>query len=179
MREEMASWRIVEWIYRKYGQLLWLTAARIVGEAEAEDMVQEVILEMLGCSEQFEGRADQEICGFAVKMVKNHCYDHNRKAEQQNESMESIGEKGYTGWKTAGGDPTERVAEGELAQLLKRTIHKLTPENRVVIECRARYNLSNQEIAELLHLSRATVDQRMCRGRKEIRRVLSGVGYYV
>ena len=170
---------LVEWVYTEYSQLIWCIALAYVGETDAYDVVQEIMLRLVERPKILSGLSPMEMRAFVVKATKNYCIDILRHCETKATSYELVLEYLGDTWQSHEGDPMERVEEDELIALLMRTLKKLTPENRIVVEQRLRYQLSSQEIADSLHLNKKTVEKRMNRGRKELRRVMQGVGYHV
>lgn len=173
------EWALIEWIYCEFSQQIWQCAAKYVGEFAAEDITHEVMITLMERLEAVEGRSMAEIRAYVMKLAKHKSIDYLRGTVNQTGLMEVIWQGEDYGLKTTLGNPEEWIEGEELVRLLKHIVRKLTPENRIALEYYFKRHMSHKEIAEELHLSRKTVDQRICCGRKEIRRALQGVGYRV
>ncbi|MBR5474610.1 MAG: sigma-70 family RNA polymerase sigma factor [Lachnospiraceae bacterium] len=170
---------LIEWVYNEFSQLIWYTALAYVGETEACDVVQEIMLRLLEQPKILKGREPGEMRAFVVKATKNYCIDCLRVREAKTASYEGIVESAGDRWQAYHGNPLDWVETQELVALLARTIKRMSPENRIVWEQHLRHQLSYQEIADLMHLKKRTVEKRLSVGRKEIRRIMRGVGYHV
>ncbi len=65
-----------------------------------------------------------------------------------------------------------QVIKGELAQIIKRSLEKLTAEQRLPIILRDYLGMSYDNIAETLQLPLGTVKSRLMRGRKKLREIV-------
>ena len=68
--------------------------------------------------------------------------------------------------------PREKVAAGELQQIVKKALDELTPEHRAILVLREWQGLSYEEIAETLNIDQGTVMSRLFYARKKLGEVL-------
>jgi len=75
-----------------------------------------------------------------------------------------------------GDEPESLLARRELAGVLGRALHELSPEQRAVVELTYFYGRSYQEISEIVGCPVNTVKTRMFHARRRLKELLPGLG---
>jgi len=154
----------------RYGPLVWSLARRLCPtRADAEDAVQEIMLEVLRSS----GRFDPAIAGeatFVAMIARRRLIDHLRKRR----STESLGH--------ARGNPADlpdplaaadASTRGELSEQARRAAHameRLSDQQRRLITLSIYHGLSHEKIARATGLPLGTVKAHIRRGLIRLRR---------
>ncbi len=136
----------------------------------ADDLCQEIFLKAYLALPKF--RLGSEFGTWLYRIAINHIRDFLRKGIRLKEvSLESIGDV------AASDDLAEKQEQERNAQSIKelvdREMEALPADFRVILTLRDIRGLSYDEIADLLKLSPGTVDSRLYRARKLLRKRLS------
>ena len=129
-------------------------------------MTQQVFLKLFTRIRQFKGEA--EFTTWLYRLTTNACVDEQRKRRR----VQQFGE----GFELS--EPKERrtqedsVAKAEVAHSVKRAVAALKPKMRVVMLLKYFEEMSYEEIAGVLGLSKGTVASRLNRGHKALARTL-------
>jgi RNA polymerase sigma-70 factor (ECF subfamily) len=135
-------------------------------EAMAADVTQQVFLKLFTRINQFEG--ESEFTTWLYRLTTNACVDEQRKRRR----VQQFGENVELPQPGAGRIPEERLAKAEVARTVKRAVAALKPKLRVVMLLKYFEELSYEEIADVLGLSKGTVASRLNRGHKVLARKL-------
>jgi RNA polymerase sigma-70 factor (ECF subfamily) len=135
-------------------------------EATAADVTQQVFLKLFTRIRQFEG--ESEFTTWLHRLTTNACVDEHRKRRR----VQQFGEFAEVPEQGAGGTQEERLARDEVARSVKRAVAALKPKLRVVMLLKYFEELSYEEIAGVLGLSKGTVASRLNRGHKALARKL-------
>lgn len=135
-------------------------------EATAADVTQQVFLKLFTRIRQFQGEA--EFTTWLYRLTTNACIDEQRKRKrvQQFDEGEEMREQG------AGGTQEDRLARVEVKRSVEHAVATLKPKLRVVMLLKYFEELSYEEIAGVLGLSKGTVASRLNRGHKVLARKL-------
>ncbi len=154
---------------------------RMLGRREeAEDMVQEVFVQVFKSIDSFRGEAKLAtwIYRIAINLCKNRSkYLHRRKSEAQDE-LEPAAERrpltearGVTSGEAA---PPDQLVQGyQLEQIVKFCIAELEPDFREVLVLRDVEDLTYEEIVEITGLAEGTVKSRIHRARGMLKEKVS------
>ena len=135
-------------------------------EATAADVTQQVFLKLFTRITQFQG--DAEFTTWLYRLTTNACVDEQRKRRR----VQQFGE----GFELS--EPRERrtqeesVARAEVKRSVEQAVAALKPKLRVVMLLKYFEELSYEEIAGVLGLSKGTVASRLNRGHKALARRL-------
>jgi RNA polymerase sigma-70 factor (ECF subfamily) len=135
-------------------------------EATAADVTQQVFLKLFTRIKQFEG--ESEFTTWLYRLTTNACVDEHRKRRR----VQQFGEFAEVPEHSAGVTQDERLARDEVARSVKRAVAALKPKLRVVMLLKYFEELSYEEIAGVLGLSKGTVASRLNRGHKALARRL-------
>lgn len=154
-------------IYERYNKLIYVLAYRyLLDKAKAEDVVQYVFVKL------WEYRRELHI-GISLKnflftMAKNHVLNlirnENTALEKAYEMAQQVSE--YED------DLVEKLEKREQMSLFYEALGKLPPQKKEVCLMKMREDMSNQEIAERLHISVNTVKSHYQEALKILRKEL-------
>ena len=147
---------------------------RLLGwSGEIDDVVQDVFVDALKNLRRFDGRSS--VLTWLTRIAINRCRTHQRKQWlwkkwfQRNSSSFQIGNSsGATGFASA----ATNLFRQETIHQVHGAIGQLTQQAREVIVLRYLEELSIDEIACMLNLSRGTVDVRLTRARQQLEKIL-------
>ena len=166
-------------IHREFRPQILRYLARMVGEAEAEDLTQEVFAKVAHALEAFRG--ESSLSTWIYRIATNTALDAMKKpllrqmAGGRNVPLEEIAGAGDGELACAdGGNPLldERVIRGEMNACIREVIETLPATYRTCIVLSDLEDLSDAEIAEVLGLSLQVVKIRLHRARGRLREKL-------
>lgn len=150
---------------------------RMLGRrSEAEDMAQEVFVQVFKAVGQFRGdcRISTWIYRIAVNLCKNRIKYLSRRHDRDQDELEAVAEraplsqaKGVTFGDVA--RPDHMVEGLQLERIVQQAMAKIEPEFREVLVLRDVEDLSYEEIAEITGLPEGTVKSRIHRGRNMLK----------
>jgi RNA polymerase sigma-70 factor (ECF subfamily) len=138
----------------------------MVGRQDADDVTQQVFLQVLRKIGQFSGQS--QLATWLYRVGVNECLQHLRRSGRHRIALLEH-------------DPVYRFAGGtqqsEHAELLERSLQRLDPDLRALFLLREVENLSYREIASALDVSEGTVASRLNRARRLLRQYLVELGW--
>jgi RNA polymerase sigma-70 factor, ECF subfamily len=158
--------------YDRHVSTLFAFAYRMLNDRrEAEDVVQEVLLQIWEKSAAFDAAHGRPLA-WAIAITRNRAIDRLRSAQRRarilDESSADI-RPDDGGFATA---PDELAGTGETARLVRAALSELPPEQRRAIEMSFFGGLSQSEIAAELNEALGTVKARIRRGMLRLRDAL-------
>lgn len=168
-----------EQVFREHAPHVFSLARRMLGnDADAEDVTQDVLLQVVRKLHTFRG--DANIRTWLHRVTVNAALAHRRKraARQQHEvpdPLNNFTEHGYHAhsikrWSAA---PDDIAEDRETTALIEKAITELPEVYRDVYVLADVEGLPNQEIGDMLGLSVAAVKSRLHRGRLLMRGALA------
>lgn len=163
-----------EELVNRYKNSIFGIVYRIIGQyQEAEDVCQEVFIIVYEKLYQFD--PTRKFSPWINRIAINTSISHIRKKKKVitlafDETMYNQNEVPYPIYYRD--DPESVVAEKELAEEINAAIQALPDSYREVLILRYRLDLSNQEIADTLAISRENVEVKVHRARKALRNIL-------
>lgn len=160
-------------IYREYKPRMVRYLGRLVGEEDASDLAQEVMLKVSKSLENFRG--DSSLATWIYRIAANIAHDHRLSSAVRQRNKTVILE---------GGDETAQLVEHavpgtereyirrEMTSCIRAVVDQLPEHYRVVLLLSEFEGFPNAEIAKILDLSIDTVKIRLHRGRTHLRRLL-------
>jgi RNA polymerase sigma-70 factor (ECF subfamily) len=156
-----------------YEQQVFRLVHRILGRRdEAEDMAQEVFVQIFKAVGQFRGdsKLSTWIYRIAVNLCKNRLKYLSRRHDGAQDEFEAVAERGRLsqakGLISAAVAPPDQVVEGyQLEQIVHRSLAEIDAEFREVLVLRDVEDLTYEEIAEITGLADGTVKSRIHRAR--------------
>ena len=166
-----------ETLVNKYDRQIFRIARHITQNKEdAEDIVQDTFLKAYQKLEQFQGNS--KFYTWLVRIAVNESLMRLRK--RRNSKTVSMDEdvqtedgsvpRDFADWTP---NPEQQYGQGEMGEILRKTIQGLPPGFRSVFTLRDIENLSTEETAEALGLSVPAVKSRLLRARLQLRERLS------
>lgn len=156
------------------GALLGFFRRQGAGEAEAEDLTQDVFLKLFRHASTYQPSG--RFTAFAFRIARNAWIDRQRRrgpADVPAAAERGEAEAGLAATPDPGGAPGERLEQIEEAQRVERALQKLSHEQRMVFELGVLRELPYAEIAVLLDIPEGTVKSRMHYALKKLREELA------
>ncbi len=168
-----------EQVFRDHGAMVYNLARRMLGnDADAEDVTQDVLLQVVRKLNTFRG--DAQLPTWLHRVTVNAALAHRRKRAQrdQRETREPADDfldsaypaGGVRPWSAA---PDAQVLDKEQTELIERAIASLPEIYRDVYVLADVEGLPNAEIGDMLGLSVPAVKSRLHRGRLLMRDALA------
>ena len=168
-----------ELVFREYAPRIYNLARRMLGnDADAEDVTQDVLLQVVRKLDTFRG--DAQIATWLHRVTVNAALAHRQKranrqrregGDASEDALETAApETAVKRWKEAPDDP---VLAAEQAAIIEKAINELPEQFRDVYLLADVEELPNAEIGEMLGLSVAAVKSRLHRARMRMRDLLA------
>lgn len=155
---------------RGYESALHRIATRIVGEAEAMDIVQEALLAAYSHISSFRGRSFE---AWLARIAINRAYMVRRSARRSREVILD-GQADVSLCGPEAQEPETWLCQDEVRQALAVGLGLLPREQRLIVVLRDVYGMSYTEIAVTARVPVGTVRSRLSRGRACMRDYISG-----
>jgi RNA polymerase sigma factor (sigma-70 family) len=158
----------------RYGGLVWtLARRRLASREDAEDVVQEVFVDLWRSADRFNPQVAEEIT-FVAMIARRRVIDRLRRGAESRQTS-SIDEAGAAELPEPAGDAVDRRLElGEEARLADEQLAQLKPEEQQVLRLSIFDSLSHSAIAEQTGLPLGTVKSHIRRGLDSLRQKLAG-----
>jgi len=168
-----------ELVFREYAPRIYNLARRMLGnDADAEDVTQDVLLQVVRKLDTFRG--ESQIATWLHRVTVNAALAHRQKraTRQKREGGEADEEAMATAEPASGSgrwnvSPDEPVLAAEQAEVIERAINRLPEPFRDVYVLADVEGLPNAEIGEMLGLSVPAVKSRLHRARLRMRDALA------
>jgi RNA polymerase sigma-70 factor (ECF subfamily) len=145
-------------IYEQCSSHVYALMVRIVGRQDADDLTQQVFLQMFRKLNQFSGGSKLET--WLYRLATNEALQHLRRNKRQ--AVQPLVAE------PSASDPN-RLMESEKIQMLEVALSRIDPELRAILSLKEEQNLSYREIADSIGIPEGTVGSRLNRARKELR----------
>jgi RNA polymerase sigma-70 factor (ECF subfamily) len=161
----------VRLLFMRHHARVYRFAARQTGsEMMADDIANEVFLELWRQAPAFQGRS--EVSTWLLGIARFKALSALRKRKE-----EAIDEDEAAAIPDTGDTPEVAVMKDDKATALKRMVNALPEEHRTVIDLAYYHAKSVAEIAEVLQIPVATVKTRMFYARKKLGEALQAAGF--
>lgn len=150
-----------EEIYNRCSPRVHAVMVRMVGPQEADDLTQQVFLQLLSKLEKFAGESQLET--WLYRLAINEALQFLRREKRRRTVTLSSDPEG------ASDNPIEKR---ELLARLRIAIDQLDPQLRAILTLKEDAGLSYREIANAVGIPEGTVGSRLNRARAELRRFL-------
>ena len=161
----------VRLLFMRHHARVYRFAARQTGsDMMADDIANEVFLELWRQAPAFEGRS--EVSTWLLGIARFKALSALRKRKE-----EAIDEDKAAAIPDTGDTPEVAVMKDDKATALKRMVNALPEEHRTVIDLAYYHAKSVAEIAEILSIPVATVKTRMFYARKKLGEALKAAGF--
>lgn len=160
-----------EALYHLYYRRLFAYLFKVMRRADlVEEVLNDVMLAIWSHAASFDGRSRLSTWIFGIAYHKALKALARRPAPAETGNEEQIPEP------VDGDEPESLLARRELAGVLGRALHELSPEQRAVVELTYFYGRSYPEIAEIVGCPVNTVKTRMFHARRRLKELLPGLG---
>ena len=153
-------------LYERFHGSMYRLLARMVGEHEAPDLVQDVFLQVYAKIGQFAGQS--RFSTWLYRLATNVALQHLRKPRRQRQAFLDA-------------DPEDLQAAagqtGEQQELLQTALQRIDPQLRAIFLLRELEGQSYRDIALALDIAEGTVGSRLNRARRELKEHLAALGW--
>lgn len=139
-----------------------------VGVEHAEDLAQEVFVEIFRSIARFRG--ESRFSTWLVSVVRNVGRGYRRRLGRERARMAPVTMEVLEELPAKGQDPASGLSRGELRRRLKQAMARLSDEHRDTMILREWEGLSYQEIADTLSIPVGTVRSRLNAARSHLAR---------
>ena len=168
-----------EQVFREHAPRVYNLARRMLGnDADAEDVTQDVLLQVVRKLDTFRG--DANLTTWLHRVTVNAALAHRRKRATREhretpDPLEMFSENGYHAHavKPWSATPDRLALKRETTELIEKAIRELPELYRDVYVLADVEGLPNQDIGDILGLSLAAVKSRLHRGRLLMRQALA------
>nr|WP_302830874.1 RNA polymerase sigma-70 factor [uncultured Bacteroides sp.] len=159
-----------KFLFRKYYANLLFYATRIVGEEEAEDVVQDVFVELWNRKDAV--TVGDQIQAFLYRAVYTRALNVLKHRDVKN-SYEAvvldIHKKRIEYYQPDSNDVVKRIEDRELRRELSEAINELPEKCKMVFKLSYLHDMKNKDIAETMGISLRTVEAHMYKALKFLR----------
>lgn len=159
-----------KFLFRKYYANLLFYATRIVGEEEAEDVVQDVFVELWNRKDAV--TVGDQIQAFLYRAVYTRALNVLKHRDVKN-SYEAvvldIHKKRIEYYQPDSNDVVKRIEDRELRRELSEAINELPEKCKMVFKLSYLHDMKNKDIAETMGISLRTVETHMYKALKFLR----------
>lgn len=162
-------------LFRKYYANLLFYATRMVGEEDAEDVVQEVFVELwhrkdsVTVGEQIQAFLYRAVYTRALNVLKHRDIKNSYEAV-----MQEVYNKRALFYQPDDNDVLKRIEDRELRKHIISAIDELPEKCKLVFKLSYLHNMKNKDIAEAMDVSLRTVEAHMYKALKFLRSRLEG-----
>ena len=161
-------------LFRRYYAGLSFYASRLVGEDDAEDIVQDVFLEIWRRKEDIDlGEQAQSLLYRSVYARAINLINHRAVVEKHQAEEAELLKKKLEYYQPEQSEVVKRIEDRELRMEIYRAINALPDKCREVFKLSYLYDMKNKEIADALDISLRTVEAHMYKALKMLRGRLS------
>lgn len=157
-------------LFRRYYANLLFYATRIVGEDEAEDVVQDVFVELWRRKETM--KIGEQIQAFLYRAVYTRALNvlkHRDIVNSYEAVTLEIHKKRIEFYQPDSNDVVKRIEDSELRRKLSEAINELPDKCKMVFKLSYLHDMKNKEIAEAMGISLRTVEAHMYKALKLLR----------
>ncbi len=161
-------------LWQENGAALVLYAQRELGSAgtfeDAQDTVSEAFERLMIHFERYERLSEDQMKGLLFRIVRNLCMDYHRKQKRApvTETYDET-EEPERGEVPEDHSPEELVISEDNVRRMRKVFLSLSPALREVLEMKLNEEMTDEEIAEELHITAAGVRTRLVRARRQVR----------
>ncbi|MCD7901234.1 MAG: RNA polymerase sigma-70 factor [Bacteroides sp.] len=157
--------------HKYYSNLLFYATRLLEDDEEAEDVVQDVFVEVWKRRESMD--IGEHIQAFLYRAVYTRCLNvlkHRSIKGKYSTAMEEISEKRTTYYQPYDNNEViKRIENRELRMEINQAISELPDKCKEVFKLSYLYDMKNKEIADVLHISLRTVEAHMYKALKVLR----------
>lgn len=161
-------------IYNQYRSKMYMYAYNLCKSPEtAEEIVQEVFIRLWQKKEQI--NTDLNFNAYLKKITLNHVLNHLKKVAREKSLQDEI----FHYIETIRNTTEDNLLEKELLKTYDEAIANLPPQKKIIFQMSRNEEMSHDQIAEKLNISKNTVKNHMVEATKFIRSYVSKHGSIV
>lgn len=167
-------------LFRRHYAGLSFYAARLVGEDDAEDIVQDVFMEIWRRKDDIE--LGEQIQSFLYRSVYTRAINllnHRAIVENHNAEEAELMRKKLEYYQPEQSEAIRRIENHELRVEIHQAINSLPDKCKEVFKLSYLYGMKNKEIADALNISLRTVEAHMYKALKILRERLSHLHEFI
>jgi RNA polymerase sigma-70 factor (ECF subfamily) len=164
-------------VYDKFQSRILRYITNLVGEADAEDLTQEIFIKVNQALPNFRGECKLSTWVYriatnaALDRLRSPAYQHKASSIQDESAGQEVDDRNiWTGEKVP--NLEWQVVRKEMSTCVQEYIQKLPENYRTVLALGEFEGLSNQEIADILGIALSTVKIRLHRARERLKKDL-------
>lgn len=158
-------------IYEYLAPRIYSVVRRIVGEGDADDVMQDFVIQLFSKLDQF--RFESSLETWSHRMAVNQALQHLRKSRRESERVRKMADEAKSETKQ------DESASQEEAELLSAAMENISGEQRAILHMKEVDGLGYQAIANVLGIPEGTVGSRLNKARKDLRTSLLSLGWEV
>ena len=151
----------------RYEERILRLVRGMVPAADVEDVAQEAFLKAFRKLHLFDGRSS--FYTWIYRLTANTAMDWRKKEARRRHAPLPESPEGEDRTESSDVGPDARAIQHELGDLIDRAIAELPPRYHEILVLREFRNLSYEEIARELQISKGTVESRLFRARERLR----------
>jgi len=160
-------------LFKVYYPRLMVYASRFVDDENAEDIVQDVFLELWDKRDRID--AGEFIQSFLYRSTYTKCLNfikHKQVVDGYGEKEYSILQTKLEYYSADGNETMQRIESEELQKSIQTAIDALPEKCREVFQMSYLYDMKNKEISNVMNVSLRTVEAHMYKALKNLREML-------
>jgi RNA polymerase sigma-70 factor, ECF subfamily len=162
--------RALDELYSRYGPaILSYLAARLYDRAQAEEVLQDVMLAVWRNAANFRG--ESKVLTWMLTIARNRAVNAMRKHQVSQTPLDDVFELQSTDT-----GPVEKLEKGSQREAVREALKHLPEMQREILELVFYHQLSGQEVADVLGINQGTVKSRLHRAKEALRRALYSEG---
>lgn len=167
-------------LFRKYYSSLLFYATRLVGEEEAEDIVQDVFAELWKRKETIEiGEQIQALLYRSVYTKALNLLKHKSIVDHYNTMEEKLHSHRLEFYQPDNSEVIKRIENKELYTEINTAINELPDKCQKIFKLSYLHELKNKEIADIMGVSLRTVEAHMYKALKFLRKRLEHLSLFL
>ncbi|MEO7717640.1 MAG: RNA polymerase sigma factor [Capsulimonas sp.] len=156
-------------ILDRYGARLHrLARTYAAGEADAEDLTQEIFVQIFKSIGGYGGRAS--LSTWVYRVALNQCLKHKERRAPETVAYDDALASGPD----HPGNPERWLSQRELSDQIQSALGTLTPQHRDIVELHEMHGLTYSECADILGIPLGTVKSRLSNAFRRLRESLGG-----
>lgn len=163
---EESAFRALFNIY--YPKVLAFIACMVKEQSEAEDIAQDIFVKIWERREMLPGHVTS-LTGYIYRMSRNAALNSLRRSA----NLQYVPEVEQHAGSPSGAEIEEEYYAKEKELFIRLVVSRMPKQRRLIFEMSRYHGLDNQSIADILHISKKTVENHLSLALKELREALA------
>jgi RNA polymerase sigma-70 factor (ECF subfamily) len=156
-------------VYELIASRVYRVIRKIVGQSDADDVMQDFVLQLFAKLDQF--RFESSLETWTHRMAVNQSLQYLRKASREDQRVRKVA------LTTDMTNQTKESFQAEDAEILSLAMEKISGEQRAILHMKEVEGLGYDAISDVLGIPEGTVGSRLNKARKELRNSLIQLGW--